>query len=123
MQGTISEEKWNSCNVPIYAASMSEVREAVNSTGAFHIKKMQVEDLHYLDEADEKQLQTDPEAYGRFYTKFIEAIMRPYIENHIGKESGEKFFQRSTQLAANAVRDKETPRLSLACMLVVLIRK
>lgn len=123
MEGTISEELWNSFNVPCYGASVSEVRAAINSTDAFHIKHMKVEELYYLDEEEEKQLMRDPEAYARFCTKFVEPVMRSYIQNHIGQEGAEKFFQRLTQLTVDAVREKHTTRLALPCMLVVLIRK
>jgi len=122
LEGTISEELWNSFNFQIYARSLEEVKVAVEATNLFHIKELQQHEQSFLDYEEEKKVLADPEAFAQFYISFVGGVMHSNIANHIGYENIDKFFQRLAQTAREAIEQKLITKLAMTMNLVVLIR-
>jgi hypothetical protein len=102
---------------------VGDVRAVVESTNAFHIKRLIIQDQSFLEPNEVEQILADPEAYGRFARGVTQSFLGSLVVEHIGHESSCLLFERLAQNFATAAREKRIPNLPLDCLSAVLIRK
>lgn len=123
LQGIIDEETRDSFNIPFYTHSLNEVREALDSTNAFIIKRTEVREHRIMSEPEEKALRANPEAYALFLKNWTKSVMWSAMVAHIGDENAIEFFKRFEQKTIIAAKENHFPKFTLSALLVVLKRK
>ncbi|XP_065049801.1 inactive anthranilate O-methyltransferase 1-like [Musa acuminata AAA Group] len=78
-QGIISEDKVDTFNLPIYGASMQEVKSVIEEEGSFDVQKAESFESSW-DPFDD----SDNVLNGRNVASTLQAVMEPLISHHFG---------------------------------------
>ncbi|WOK95269.1 hypothetical protein Cni_G03976 [Canna indica] len=101
-EGLLESEKRDSFNVPMYAASLEEVREVVEAEGSFAINGLRVVD------GGSPLVMSDPEdadEVGRALVNGCRSVAGVLVESHIGERLSEELFARMERRAARHARE------------------
>ncbi|KAK7333437.1 hypothetical protein VNO80_30210 [Phaseolus coccineus] len=97
-EGLISSEKRDSFNIPVYAPSLQDVKEVVESDGSFAINKLEVfkggSPLVVNHPCDDKEV-------GKALANTCRSVSGVLVEAHIGVKLSEELFLRVERRAAS----------------------
>ncbi|CAM6064028.1 unnamed protein product [Sphagnum tenellum] len=96
-EGLINAELRDSFNIPIYHASMEDVRMAIDKTNVFVIQKLELLKQAISTEMSKEvqnSLFENPNLYGDLMSNAMRATFGELVEVHIGLELANIFFQR-----------------------------
>lgn len=129
MQGVIQPEERDSFNIPVYHPSMEEIEEAITKTGAYDIKRLEVQrDYRWLTE-ESQQLQyyrNNPTVMGAMAKNFVRAFLNPLFEAHLGPSRAHQLWERLEHTVTAYVQRTHNIFLTMPGVnyaLVVLTRK
>lgn len=109
MQGVIDEETRDSFNMPIYCPSADEIKEAIDETSAFRIKKLEIwEDIDFLPREMAAKLVMDPEKWGAMAMNMARTMMLTLVEAHIGPDIAAILWDRLEKQIVNHCRTTKT---------------
>ncbi|KAF0890988.1 hypothetical protein E2562_005097 [Oryza meyeriana var. granulata] len=116
-EGMIDGEKMDSFNVPSYAATLEEFREAVDADGSFEVNRLELvmgSRVAVDDEPDDRR------AVGRRVANNQRSIFGPLVEAHIGMALADVLFARvQSRAEARAVElvDEMRVHMHIVCSL------
>jgi len=89
-QGLMDKDKMDGFNVPLYAPTLDEVREAVEAAGAFRINRLEMVtgSPAVVDRPD------DPGAVGRTVANNVRSFVGALVDAHVGKALADELFGR-----------------------------
>ncbi|GJN26118.1 hypothetical protein PR202_gb14021 [Eleusine coracana subsp. coracana] len=89
-EGLMDGEKMDSFNVPVYAPTLEEFREVVDTDGSFRINRLELVmgSPPVVDHAN------DPVAVGRAVANNERSILGALVDAHVGKALGDDLFHR-----------------------------
>jgi len=94
----ISSEKRDSFNIPVYAPSLQDVKEVVESDGSFAVNKLEVfkggSPLVVNQPADDREV-------GKAFANTCRSVSGVLVEAHIGDKLSEELFLRVERRAAS----------------------
>lgn len=89
MQGMIEEEKLDKFNIPLYSASVEEVRQLVEAEGSFILNKLETftvdGNVHSID---------DPSNRAKFLAESIRVVFESLLANAFGADIIDGLFFR-----------------------------
>ncbi|CAN6229954.1 unnamed protein product [Urochloa humidicola] len=100
-EGVMDGEKTDSFNVPVYAPTVEEFRDAVAADGAFRITRMEL----VLGPPPAVDRPDDPVAVGRTMAKNVRSILGVLVDAHVGTALGGELFDRLRRRAEGRVRE------------------
>ncbi|KAG2569571.1 hypothetical protein PVAP13_7NG429500 [Panicum virgatum] len=89
-EGLMDKDKMDGFNVPLYAPTLDEVREAVEAAGAFRINRLEMltGSPPVVDRPD------DPGAVGRTVANNVRSVVGALVDAHVGKALADELFGR-----------------------------
>ncbi|XP_006652977.3 indole-3-acetate O-methyltransferase 1-like [Oryza brachyantha] len=90
-EGVVDGEEMDSFNVPLYAATVEEFREAVDADGSFEINRLELV-MGSLPAVDVGP--ADRGAVGRTAANFLRALLGPLVDAHVGRAVADELFVR-----------------------------
>ncbi|CAO2044131.1 unnamed protein product [Urochloa humidicola] len=100
-EGVMDGEKTDSFNVPVYAPTVEEFRDAVAADGAFRITRMEL----VLGPPPAVDRPDDPVAVGRTMAKNVRSILGVLVDAHVGTALGGELFDRLRRRAEGRARE------------------
>ncbi|CAL5029440.1 unnamed protein product [Urochloa decumbens] len=98
-EGLIEKEKMDSFNVPLYAPTLDEVREAVG--GAFRINRLEM----VTGSAPVVDRPGDASAVGRTVANNVRSFVGALVDAHVGKAMADELFGRLQRRAEGRARE------------------
>uniref|UniRef100_A0A0D3G1C9 Jasmonate O-methyltransferase n=1 Tax=Oryza barthii TaxID=65489 RepID=A0A0D3G1C9_9ORYZ len=95
-EGTIGRETMGSFNVPVYAATLEEFREAVGADGSFEISRLELVITSPLAVDDPIR---DRRAVGRAVANYVRSLLGPLVDAHVGRAVADEIFARMQRRA------------------------
>lgn len=91
----IDEETRDSFNMPIYCPSADELKEAIDETESFKLKKLEVwEDIDFLPREMAAKLAMDPEKFGTMAMNMARTMMLTLVDAHVGPDIAAMLWDR-----------------------------
>ncbi|XP_039119009.1 salicylate carboxymethyltransferase-like [Dioscorea cayenensis subsp. rotundata] len=86
--GLLEEEKVNTFNMPLYAASQEEVQQVIQSEGSFHIEQMQILESNWdpFDDSDDDQVFHNVKSRHNV-AKCMRAVYEPLLVGYFGQQA------------------------------------
>jgi len=125
----IQPQERDSFNIPIFHPSKDEIEEAINKTGAYNIKCLEVQRDHQwlLESSHQTQhFKKNPALLGVWAKNFVRAIYNPLVEAHLDSPRAQKLWERLEHNVTAYVKRTQNVCLSMPganYALVVLSRK
>lgn len=123
----INAELRDSFNIPIYHASMEDVRMAIDKTNVFVIQKLELLKQAISTEMSKEvqnSLFENPDLYGDLMSNAMRATFGELVEGHIGLELANIFFQRLKEnFVIRVPKTNDTFNEVSGEFLIVLVRK
>ncbi|KAG9152592.1 hypothetical protein Leryth_021929 [Lithospermum erythrorhizon] len=110
-RGIVREESVNSCNLPMYVASIEEIEEAIKRNGSFSIEKMQI-----LPSVSTTDAGLSPQGT----SSGIRAIMEGIIKEHFGFEILDELFELYTKKLEENYHNIVSAKV---CNLVLMLKR
>lgn len=117
-EGIISESKVDSFNLPMYSATLEEMKELIQRNGSFNVEKMELTMAN-----GESQLQSYSSSTGRILQMQLRAGMEEMISTHFGAEIIDELFDRYAMKVENFFHRLQSSERKGALLFIVLIRK
>ena len=97
----MDREKTDSFNVPVYAPTLEEFREAVDADGSFRITRLELVTgpPPAVDRPD------DPAAVGRTMAKNVRSVLGVLVDAHVGAALGGELFDRLRRRAEGRAQE------------------
>nr|AEV40993.1 putative jasmonate O-methyltransferase [Oryza minuta] len=89
-EGMVDDEKMDSFNVPLYAATVEEFKEAVDADGSFKINQLEL----VMGSPPVVDDPADRSVIGRMVANYVRALLGPLIDTHIGGAMADELFIR-----------------------------
>lgn len=92
----IKPQERNSFNTPVYHFSLQEIEEAINKTGAYDIKRLEIRrDHHWLPKGSKRvqDYKDNPGTFGQWAKGFVRAIYNPLVEAHLDPSRAQKLWE------------------------------
>ncbi|KAH7689252.1 Salicylate carboxymethyltransferase protein [Dioscorea alata] len=112
-EGLLEEEKMNTFNMPLYAASKEEVQQVIQSEGSFYIEQMQILESNWdpFDDLDDDQV-FDNMKSGHNVAKYKRAVLEPLLVRHFGEQAFvDQVFARFAQNVAKHLLKEKTKHI------------
>ncbi|KAJ3680030.1 hypothetical protein LUZ60_016308 [Juncus effusus] len=102
-EGLIGSEKRDKFNVPFYAPTVEEFKEAIEANGLYHVKKLELNVLKpsAYDWPDDEQ------TLGKLQTRFCRMLIEELVKSSIGEELTEELFVRMEKRAVHGEKITE----------------
>nr|CAB3486083.1 unnamed protein product [Digitaria exilis] len=100
-EGLMDAEKTTRFNVPMYAPTLEEFREAVKADGSFRINRLEMVTGSSLV----GDRPGDPSAVGRVVTNMVRSVFGVLIDAHIGSVLGGEVFRRLERRVADRAEE------------------
>nr|TKR63774.1 hypothetical protein D5086_0000321590 [Populus alba] len=117
-EGIISEAKVDSFNLPMYSATLEEMKELIQRNGSFNVEKMELTTANG---------ESNPQSYSSYSGRILQMHLRAGIEEiiskHFGTEIIDDFFDRYAMKAEEFSRRPQSSERKGALLFVVLKRK
>nr|CAB3486085.1 unnamed protein product [Digitaria exilis] len=105
-EGVMEQEKMDSFNVPLYAPTLEEVREAVDDAGgAFRINRLEMVMGSPPVVVDAGADDDDPAAVGRTVANNVRSFVGALVDAHVGKAMADELFDRLRRRAEGQARE------------------
>lgn len=118
VQGIISEAKVDSFNLPMYSATLEEMKELIQRNGSFNVEKTELTMAN-----GELQLQSYSSYTGRILQMHLRAGMEEMISKHFGTEIIDDLFDRYAMKVEYFFHRLQSSGRKGALLFVVLKRK
>ncbi|KAF8660343.1 hypothetical protein HU200_057923 [Digitaria exilis] len=106
LQGVMEQKKMDSFNVPLYAPTLEEVREAVDDAGgAFRINRLEMVMGSPPVVVDAGADDDDPAAVGRTVANNVRSFVGALVDAHVGKAMADELFDRLRRRAEGQARE------------------
>ncbi|KAM0941601.1 putative benzoate O-methyltransferase [Dioscorea sansibarensis] len=110
-EGLLEEEKVNTFNMPLYAASKEEVQQVIQSEGSFYIEQMQILESNwdpFDDSNDDDDQVFDNVKSGHNVAKYKRAVLEPLLVRHFGEQAfvDQVFARFSHNVAMHLLKEK-----------------
>jgi hypothetical protein len=108
-QGIVRKEKLDSFNLPIYGASLDEVRDVVNQTKLYDITDIKLFQSNWdpYDDSEGDGVH-DSICSGMNVAKSIRAVMEPLFTSHFGDSVIDRLFKKYAQNVAEHLEREKT---------------
>lgn len=109
-QGLVDKERLDSFNLPFYAPSVYEVRDAIKQSEAFDINHIQLFESNWdpYDDMDDSDLVLDSVQSGVNVAQCIRAVIEPLIAHHFGEHVLDELFEIYARNVAAHLRKVKT---------------
>ncbi|XP_039118707.1 S-adenosyl-L-methionine:benzoic acid/salicylic acid carboxyl methyltransferase 3-like [Dioscorea cayenensis subsp. rotundata] len=108
-EGLLEEEKVNTFNMPLYAASKEEVQQVIQSEGSFYIEQMQILESNWdpFDDSDDDKV-FDNVMSGHNVAKYKRAVLEPLLVRHFGEQAfvDQVFARYAQNVAMHLLKEK-----------------
>ncbi|WVZ08847.1 hypothetical protein V8G54_022193 [Vigna mungo] len=98
LEGLIEEEKLDSFNIPLYEATVEEIRDVIGEEGSFFIQESEIAmvpwDARKIEDGDD--ILVDEKIGAEFITRYIRAAMEPLLAANFGTEIMNELFIRTS---------------------------
>jgi indole-3-acetate O-methyltransferase len=118
LQGIISEAKVDSFNLPMYSATLEEMKELIQRNGSFNVEKMELTMAN-----GESNHQSYSSYSGRILQMHLRAGIEEIISQHFGTEIIDDLFDRYAMKAEDFSHRLQSSERKGALLFVVLKRK
>ncbi|TVU16471.1 hypothetical protein EJB05_40039 [Eragrostis curvula] len=100
-EGLVKKDKMDSFNVPLYAPTLDEFREAVDADGAFRINRLEMVtgSAPVVDRPD------DAADVGRTVANNVRSFVGALVDAHVGKSLADELFARMQRRAERRARE------------------
>ncbi|KAG9444281.1 hypothetical protein H6P81_015621 [Aristolochia fimbriata] len=119
LMGLIEKEKLDGFNMPYYAPSGEELREAIEKEGSFDVNHLDTIQVSW-DGSQEYGTPFDEVQSGLNTAKIMRAVAEPLLVSHFGVSSMDKVFERYAEIVAQHLSSYKTKHVNL---LVTLTRR
>lgn len=121
-EGLLEESKLESFNFPFYTPTAEEVRQAIQREGSFNIHKLETFHISWLAgfEKENKGLELDKYAEGKYVGTHIRAVSEPLLASHFGNAIMDDIFHR---YSIKAIEHLEMCQGAYTVLLISLINK
>ncbi|CAL5037800.1 unnamed protein product [Urochloa decumbens] len=108
-KGLVEEDKLNSFNLPLYGASVGEVKAAVKQTGLFDIDEIKLFESNWdpYDDSEDDNVHDSIQS-GVNVAKCIRAVMETLFVSHFGKSILDALFKEYASKVADYLEREKT---------------
>ncbi|KAJ3680029.1 hypothetical protein LUZ60_016307 [Juncus effusus] len=114
-EGLIESEKRDKFNIPFYAPTVEEFKEAVEANGSYHLNKLELNVLKpsIFNWPDDKRM------VAKLLTGFCRMLIEELVKSYIGQELTNELFVRMERRAINGdkIPEENLSYYSLVCSL------
>ncbi|CAD5189216.1 unnamed protein product [Musa acuminata subsp. malaccensis] len=109
-QGIISQDKVATFNLPIYGASMQEVKAVIHDEGLFYLEQAQIFESNWdpFDGTDDDDTVSDNVLNGKNVAKCIRAVFESLIAHQFGAAILDELFVRYAEKVARHLLKEKT---------------